>query len=227
MAGMHGGNWAALSCHISRRVPGAVGCLLAACTSTRWMSPDEHGIRGRLEPQTETDVHAAVVVDEQREPGLTDGTGIRADDDFQRAMVHLDPLQNPRRQLLWRGGCVAAVGDLPAPALSVDFPRIKLADPPGDGPAEGRLTRYRNRLGGRPWSAGTCHRFPLRWNRFSWRHPLSACGEEGERRKVAPPRNESGDKSPHSKAPSPRWRRIAGPPRACVERAVLSAGRRA
>ena len=61
----------------------------------------DHGIRGRLEPQAEADDHAAVVVDEQGQPGLADGTGIRADDDFKRAVVHLDPLQDSRRQLLW------------------------------------------------------------------------------------------------------------------------------
>jgi hypothetical protein len=60
------------------------------------MSGDEHGIRGRLEPQTEADDHAAVVVDEQREPRLADGTGLRADDDFQRAVLHLDRLRRGR-----------------------------------------------------------------------------------------------------------------------------------
>ena len=44
--------------------------------------------------------HAAVVVDEQREPRLANGTGLRADDDLQRAVIDFDPLQNAGGQLL-------------------------------------------------------------------------------------------------------------------------------
>ena len=58
---------------------------------------------------------------------------------------------------------------------------IEPSDASPDGAIERRLAWYRNSFGGRPWSAGTCHRFPLRRSRFSCSDPLSSC--LGRRRK--------------------------------------------
>ena len=83
------------------------------------------------------------------QPRLADGTGIRADDDFQRTVVYLDSLQNARGQLLRRGGRVAAVGDLTAPALNINFPGIKPGDASSNGAIQGRLAGNRDGLRGR------------------------------------------------------------------------------
>ena len=114
---------------------------VAGLETPEWM--DGHALP---RSQAEADDQSAVIVDQQREPWLTDGPGLRTDHDFERAVIQLHPLEDPGGKLPGLPEFVAGVGDLSAPPLAIDLPRIELGDAAGDRPGQRGLAWDGDRL---------------------------------------------------------------------------------
>ena len=101
---------------------------------------------GRLEAQAEADDHPAVVVDQERQPGLPDGPRLRAHHHFQRAVVYLHPIEHVAGKLARAMKGMTGIGDLPSPPLPIHLPGIHLGNTPRYGPCQRGLSRHGDRL---------------------------------------------------------------------------------